>query len=179
MRGPTSQERGCWAVAEGDRRHGGNDGYDDEPDGYYTWDSAVPSHDQIDVGDRIVLWDKCAAIGLWVVKDIETWEAPKLRHRCPRCGQSHLAQPGGAGADRRGRPVRQSLAAASGRGWGTRTPPGASVGRRDPRRAVISEFSAGGAEALQHLKFSEHCRGANQGLLSHPAVTLMRWEGGT
>ena len=33
-----------------DRQHGGNSGYDDQVDVYYTWDSTVPNHANIKRG---------------------------------------------------------------------------------------------------------------------------------
>lgn len=44
-------------AAGDDRQHGGNDGYDDQPDSYYSWDSTVPNHAALQAGDVVVLWD--------------------------------------------------------------------------------------------------------------------------
>src|SRR5687767_681397 len=39
-------------MAAGDNRgHGGNSGYDDQIDAYYSWDSNVPNHKNLRVGD--------------------------------------------------------------------------------------------------------------------------------
>src|SRR4051794_37275239 len=44
------------------RQHGGNAGYDDQVDVYYTWDSTVPNHANIKPGDRIALGTKTACL---------------------------------------------------------------------------------------------------------------------
>lgn len=73
-----------------DRQHGGNDGYDDQPDAHYSWDSTVANDTAIAVGDRIVLWDKRAAIGASVIERIDTGVAEKILYRCPACGKAGI-----------------------------------------------------------------------------------------
>lgn len=76
-------------LAAGDvRQHGGNDGYDDQPDLYYSWDSTVANHSRVSVGDRVVLWDKQASLGMSVVEAIDKSIDVKRRYRCPSCGKS-------------------------------------------------------------------------------------------
>jgi hypothetical protein len=60
------------------RQHGGNAGYDDQADVYYTWDSTVPNHAQIKVGDPVALWDKDRLLGLSVIEEIETETKGKI-----------------------------------------------------------------------------------------------------
>ena len=82
-------ERPAWllmAVAEGDRQHGGNDGYDDEPDAHYSWDSSVGNHARVAPGDLVVLWDKHRVLGASVIENIEVSFAEKMLHRCVKCG---------------------------------------------------------------------------------------------
>lgn len=81
-----------WLViaAGDDRGHGGNDGYDDEPDAYYSWDSTVANSKLLTVGDRIVLRDKRGLIGMSVIEDIEVDEEQKILKRCPRCGKAKI-----------------------------------------------------------------------------------------
>lgn len=73
-----------------DRQHGGNDGYDDDPDVHYSWDDTVANARTVAVGDRIVLWDKEAVIGASLIEEIETGYAEKILYRCPRCGKANI-----------------------------------------------------------------------------------------
>ena len=68
-----------------DRQHGGNSGYDDQADAYYTWDSTVPNHAHVKVGDTIALWDKHRLLGLSVIEEIETETKTKLLSKCRSC----------------------------------------------------------------------------------------------
>jgi hypothetical protein len=86
--GASSKEPSAWllmAVGD-DRQHGGNDGYDDDPDVYYSWDSTVPNHASIHVGDYIAVWDKHRLLGASVVEAIELGEANKILYKCVHCG---------------------------------------------------------------------------------------------
>lgn len=73
-----------------DRQHGGNAGYDDQADVYYTWDSTVPNHARIKKGDPVALWDKTQLIGLSVIEDIETEVRQKLLFKCSHCGKAGI-----------------------------------------------------------------------------------------
>jgi ribosomal protein L37AE/L43A len=77
----------AWLVlAVGDaRQHGGNDGYDDNPRYHYSWDSTVPNHARIVVGDVIALWDKKELIGVSVIDGIDTGTQDKTVYFCPEC----------------------------------------------------------------------------------------------
>ncbi|MBK3629821.1 HNH endonuclease [Streptomyces sp. MBT49] len=77
----------AWLVlAVGDaRQHGGNDGYDDNPREHYSWDSTVPNHGRLAVGDVIALWDKKELIGVSVIHGIDTGTAQKNLYFCPQC----------------------------------------------------------------------------------------------
>lgn len=72
------------------RQHGGNTGYDDLADVYYTWDSTVPNHANIKVGDPVALWDKDRLLGLSVIEEIETETKEKLLYKCPTCGMAGI-----------------------------------------------------------------------------------------
>jgi predicted RNA-binding Zn-ribbon protein involved in translation (DUF1610 family) len=72
------------------RQHGGNAGYDDQADVYYTWDSTVPNHAQIKVGDPVAQWDKDRLLGLSVIEEIETERKGKLRFKCPSCSKAGI-----------------------------------------------------------------------------------------
>lgn len=67
------------------RQHGGNAGYDDQADVYYTWDSTVPNHAHIKVGDPVALWDKDRMLGVSVIEEIETATKEKLLFKGPEC----------------------------------------------------------------------------------------------
>lgn len=67
------------------RQHGGNSGYDDQADVYYTWDSTVPNHANVKVGDPVALWDKQRLLGLSLIEEIETETKTKLLFKCPSC----------------------------------------------------------------------------------------------
>ncbi|MFD9935852.1 HNH endonuclease [Streptomyces massasporeus] len=73
-------------LAVGDnRQHGGNDGYDDNPRYHYSWDSTVPNHANVAVGDVIALWDKRELIGVSVIHQIDTGTEDKTVYFCPEC----------------------------------------------------------------------------------------------
>ena len=72
------------------RQHGGNSGYDDQADIYYTWDSTVPNHAQIKVGDPVALWDKERLLGLSVMEEIEDPHQRKVLFRCPDCAMAGI-----------------------------------------------------------------------------------------
>ncbi|MDE9365426.1 HNH endonuclease signature motif containing protein [Luteipulveratus sp. YIM 133132] len=83
-------ERGdvaAWLLmAAGDNRgHGGNSGYDDQPDVYYTWDSTVHQYANLKVGDPIAIWDKNQLLGTSVIEAISQQQIEKPLFRCPGC----------------------------------------------------------------------------------------------
>lgn len=89
------RSRRAWLMmASGeDRQHRGNEGYDDDPQSHYSWDSTVANHAAPDAGDIIVLWDKKRLLGASVVDAIEVREgAEKLRLRCPSCNKTTIKQ---------------------------------------------------------------------------------------
>lgn len=89
---PSHERPSAWlfmTVGE-NRQHGGNLGYDDQADVYYTWDSTVPNHAKIKVGDPIALWDKDRLLGLSLIEEIETDTKDKLLFKCPRCTKAGI-----------------------------------------------------------------------------------------
>ena len=79
-----ADRRAAWllmAVDAGDRQFGGNDGYTDQPDVFYSWDDRVPRCRDVHKNDLVVLWDKHALLGLSVVEQIIGGEAPKTIYR--------------------------------------------------------------------------------------------------
>jgi len=70
-------------AAGDDRQHGGNTGYDDQADAYYSWDSTVNNYGQIQVGDAVAIWDKRKLLGTSVVEEIDETASEKMLFRCP------------------------------------------------------------------------------------------------
>ncbi|WP_291754086.1 HNH endonuclease signature motif containing protein [Cellulomonas sp. 73-92] len=86
-------QRAWLLMAAGENRgHGGNSGYDDQVDAYYSWDSNVPNHKSLAVGDPIALWDKERLLGVSVIEAIDTAHGLKLLNRCPRCNTSRISE---------------------------------------------------------------------------------------
>ena len=79
-------------AAGDDRGHGGNSGYDDQVDAYYSWDSNVPNHKNLAVGDPIALWDKKRLLGVSVIEEIESAQGQKLLNRCPDCSTTRITR---------------------------------------------------------------------------------------
>ncbi|WP_162529264.1 zf-TFIIB domain-containing protein [Segeticoccus rhizosphaerae] len=77
-------------AAGDDREHGGNDGYADDPDSTYRWDSTVAHHAEVAVGDKIVLWDKRTSLGVSVIEDCTVSSMVKTLSKCPHCGRAGI-----------------------------------------------------------------------------------------
>ena len=78
-------------VDEGDRQHRGNEGYDDEPSRYYTWDSTVANHRGPAIDDLCVVRDSRGVLGISQIDKVDREEgAEKVRQRCPECGSTAL-----------------------------------------------------------------------------------------
>jgi len=90
------QQPKAWLLmAVGDnRQHGGNSGYDDQADVYYTWDSTVSNYGSVKVGDPVAIWDKERLLGISVVEAIEKTVKEKLLFRCPnpQCGRAGIKE---------------------------------------------------------------------------------------
>ena len=86
-------QRAWLLMAAGDNRgHGGNAGYDDQFDAYYSWDSNVPNHKNLQVGDPIALWDKERLLGVSVIEEITPSPDKKLLSRCPECRTTRISE---------------------------------------------------------------------------------------
>lgn len=71
-------------AAGDDRQHGGNDGYDDHLESYYSWNESVPNARNVRVGDQLVVWDKERLLGAATVEDIvETAADPSANMPVP------------------------------------------------------------------------------------------------
>jgi DNA-directed RNA polymerase subunit RPC12/RpoP len=78
-------------VEEGERQHRGNEGYDDEPSKYYSWDSTVPNGRGPAVGDVCVVRDSRGVLGISQIDAVGRTEGvEKFRLRCPECGSTAL-----------------------------------------------------------------------------------------
>ncbi|WP_125778431.1 HNH endonuclease signature motif containing protein [Antribacter gilvus] len=86
-------QRAWLLMAAGDNRgHGGNSGYDDQIDAYYSWDSNVPNFRNLAVGDPVALWDKERLLGVSVIEEITTEPGTKTLRRCPKCATTRIAE---------------------------------------------------------------------------------------
>ncbi|QNT95780.1 hypothetical protein HEP81_05528 [Streptomyces griseofuscus] len=72
----------------GERQHGGNDGYDDDPSRHYSWDDTVPQHGNIAAGDVIALWDKKTLLGMSVIEKIDVGSMVKKVYFHEACGKA-------------------------------------------------------------------------------------------
>jgi len=78
-------------LALGDsRQFAGNTGYDDSPARHYRYDSTVPNHRHVGVGDLAVIRDADRALGMGWIGRIDEYPGRKLRRRCPQCGTTAL-----------------------------------------------------------------------------------------
>lgn len=72
-----------------DRQHGGNDGYVDSVDSFYSWDDTVPNRDGPAIGDVVVLWDKELSLGMSVIEhSIATWLSSRSIDARPATGRT-------------------------------------------------------------------------------------------
>lgn len=72
------------------RTYGGNDGYDDEPEHTYRWDSNVPNARGPQEGDFIVLRDKYVSLGASVIERLYSFEGNKTLSYCPECNNPEI-----------------------------------------------------------------------------------------
>lgn len=88
------KQRRAWLLlaAGEDRVYGGNEGYTDDPDSTYEWDSTVANSAEIQVGDQIALWDKRRLLGFSVIEEITLRPGTKVLRRCPECGKSRIKE---------------------------------------------------------------------------------------
>lgn len=77
-------------AAGAERQHAGNEGYDDQPDSFYSWDDTVAHHADLAVGDPIALWDKVSLIGVSVIDRIDKGANTKVVRKCPNCHRSSI-----------------------------------------------------------------------------------------
>lgn len=82
----------AWLVsAMGDvRTYGGNDGYADEPESLYRWDSNVAHSREIKDGDYIVVRNKKISLGYSVIERVVPEDGVKTLRWCKFCGGSNI-----------------------------------------------------------------------------------------
>lgn len=88
-------ERSTWLLLEKSdetRVSAGLDGYADVTGRSYRYDSTVPNHADLAVGDRLVirLEDKIAGVG--VIESIDIGHKQKVNRRCPFCNKTDIRE---------------------------------------------------------------------------------------
>lgn len=79
-------------VAGENRGYGGNAGYDDQYDAYYSWDSNVPNSTRLQIGHPVAVWDKERLLGVSVIEAITSEPGMKVLSRCPRCSAPQITE---------------------------------------------------------------------------------------
>lgn len=79
-------------LSDSERLYRGNLGYADDPRRTYRYDSFVPNHRQVAIGDRAIIRGKKDILGSAIIESIEAVEGEKVRQRCPVCQGTNLKQ---------------------------------------------------------------------------------------
>jgi hypothetical protein len=79
-------------LADSERLYKGNLGYADDLRRTYRYDSFVPNHRQVKVGDRAIIRGKKTVFGSAIIESIETVDGQKMRQRCPTCRGTNLKE---------------------------------------------------------------------------------------
>jgi len=77
-------------LAKHSRQHGGNLGYDDVVNEYYSWDDTVANHSGPQLKDKIILWDGLSLLGASTIMEIGKSAGLKTRQRCPFCKTTRI-----------------------------------------------------------------------------------------
>jgi predicted restriction endonuclease len=75
---------------DGYRHYGGNTGYADDPERIYRYDSNVPNHKRVKVGDIVIVRSRASVLGVSRIDQIVSQNGFKERQRCPECGSSDI-----------------------------------------------------------------------------------------
>jgi putative restriction endonuclease len=70
----------------------GIDGYQDQTGKSYQYDSLVPNHKNINIGDFIVLRKEKDILGVGEISDISAHDAVKSHRRCPGCSSTDIRE---------------------------------------------------------------------------------------
>ena len=84
-------DQSAWVVISKDPNTlswGGHDGYDDEINEYYSYDSQVGNYKNVQVGDLVFVKGEDHLLGFGEIETISSAKATKKIHRCPKCGES-------------------------------------------------------------------------------------------
>ena len=84
-------DQSAWVVISKDPNTlswGGNDGYDDEVNEYYSYDSQVGNYKNVQVGDLVFVKGEDHLLGFGEIETITSAKATKDVYRCPKCGES-------------------------------------------------------------------------------------------
>jgi putative restriction endonuclease len=73
-----------------DRQYGGNDGYSDELQRIYRYDSFVANHRQISEGSLTFIRDHYSLLGIAKIERIGCTNGTKKMNRCPQCRTTGL-----------------------------------------------------------------------------------------
>jgi transposase-like protein len=71
-------------------QHGGNNGYSEVLGHNYRFDSTVANHGQLNIDDRIALWNGNLLLGISKIDKISKSPSVKSRFRCPTCGTTKI-----------------------------------------------------------------------------------------
>jgi len=74
------------------RQYFGNQGYPEDPTHEYRYDSFVPNHKNLRVGDIVMLCSEEALIGIARIERIDTGAHLKTLVRCPNCHKTQLKE---------------------------------------------------------------------------------------
>lgn len=72
-------------LEEADRTYTGNEGYADQLDSHYVFDTTVPNHGRVARGDLAVLRDSDVILGVGWIDSVDESSGEKIRQRCPEC----------------------------------------------------------------------------------------------
>lgn len=98
MIGDVNQPQAWMLLAFGSgRRYEGNSGYSEQPSRTYQYDSFVPNHRQLSVGDIVFIRDKEGVYGAAKIEFITHEQGTKERRACPECGTREIRQKKRAG----------------------------------------------------------------------------------
>lgn len=70
-----------------DRQYAGNNGYADDLESVYQYDSFVPNHRQMAEGDFLIICNREIVLGTATLMRLESAEGTKDHLKCPQCGQ--------------------------------------------------------------------------------------------
>ncbi|WP_336993836.1 HNH endonuclease signature motif containing protein [Lelliottia amnigena] len=76
------------AIAQDNLRYFGNDGYDDDSSEFYRYDSSVPNHKNVKVGDIAIITNRNNILGVSIIEKITERKIQKKRNKCNHPGCS-------------------------------------------------------------------------------------------